>query len=94
MVLPEQFNVLSLTLTQGEMQPGIAQQASEERNKDLCLALLRSLHQPVSTQRAAQRGSDTSLLLDTLTGVTNCRAELSRTVIVICVVIQAPSGVL
>lgn len=62
MVLPEQFIVLSLTLTCRKMQPGITQRTLEERNKDLCLALLRSLHQPVSTQRAAERGSDTSLL--------------------------------
>lgn len=94
MALPGQFYVLSLTVTRGEMQPGVTQRALEGRNKGLCLALLRSLHQLVSMQRAAKRGSDTSLLLDTLTGVTDSRAELSRTVTVICVVIQAPSGIL
>lgn len=94
MALPEQFNVLSLTLTRGEMQPGTAQRGLGDRNKDLCLALLRSLHQPVSTQRAAKGGSDIPLLLDTLAGVTSSRAELSRAVIVICVVIRAPRGVL
>lgn len=76
------------------MQPGMTQRALEDRNKNLCLALLRSLHQPVSTQHAAKGGSDISLLLDTLAGVTSSRAELGMTVIVICVVIQAPRGVL
>lgn len=94
MALPEQFNTLSLTLTRGVMQPGITQRALEGRNKDLCLSLLRSLHQLVSVQRAAERGSDISLLLDALTGVTSSKTVLCTAVKVTCVVIQAPRGVL